>query len=268
MGRADAKTELPPEYIELEQRVDALKLVLNKLLAVTSQYEHEGYDYPANLRESVGDLGKSISEKIRDLASSQTASEAQAAISKSSSRPAAPKTMAHALGRAAAFGAERLNSNSTDPYGSALAKYAVAEERIGNARLAQDSQISTRFNASVSTTLNTSISFASKARKAVSSARLSLDATKSSLKSARPEKQDALRLDVEQAEDAFIAAVEEATTVMKNVLDTGEPLIALADLIAAQLQYFKEAYEVLAEIAPQIDELQQQQELAYRKRDD
>ncbi len=35
LGQADEKTELPPDYIELEKRVDALKQVHQKLLAVT-----------------------------------------------------------------------------------------------------------------------------------------------------------------------------------------------------------------------------------------
>lgn len=35
MGQADEKTELPPDYLELEKRVDALKLVHQKLLQVT-----------------------------------------------------------------------------------------------------------------------------------------------------------------------------------------------------------------------------------------
>ena len=63
-GNAGDKTELPPDYVELETRVDALKVTHQKLLAVTSQYSSEPYDYPSNIRESVGDLGKSISEKV------------------------------------------------------------------------------------------------------------------------------------------------------------------------------------------------------------
>ena len=35
LGQADDKTQLPDEYIELEKRVDALKLVHQKLLQVT-----------------------------------------------------------------------------------------------------------------------------------------------------------------------------------------------------------------------------------------
>lgn len=35
LGQAEDKTQLPDEYIELEKRVDALKLVHQKLLSVT-----------------------------------------------------------------------------------------------------------------------------------------------------------------------------------------------------------------------------------------
>ena len=44
-GQVEDKTELPPDYIELEKRVDALKLVHQKLLSVTSQYTNEAYAY-------------------------------------------------------------------------------------------------------------------------------------------------------------------------------------------------------------------------------
>jgi ABC-type Fe3+-citrate transport system substrate-binding protein len=50
-----------------------------------------------------------------------------------------------------------------------------------------------------------------------------------------------------------------------QVLDTPEPLRNLADLIAAQLEYHKKAYEILSELAPVIDNLQVEQEATYRK---
>ena len=66
-GNAGEKTELPHDYIELETRIEALKQTHQKLLAATSQYANEAYDYPPNIRESVVDLGKSISEKVRSI---------------------------------------------------------------------------------------------------------------------------------------------------------------------------------------------------------
>jgi hypothetical protein len=46
-----------------------------------------------------------------------------------------------------------------------------------------------------------------------------------------------------------------------QVLDTPEPLRNLADLIAAQLEYHKKAYEILSELAPVVDNLQVEQEV-------
>lgn len=64
-GGAADKTELPHDYLELEVRIDALKQTHQKLLAATSQYTNEAYDYPPNVKESFQDLGKSISDKVR-----------------------------------------------------------------------------------------------------------------------------------------------------------------------------------------------------------
>jgi hypothetical protein len=63
-GTVGEKTELPHDYLELEVRVDALKTTHQKLLAATSQYTNEAYDYPPNVKESFQDLGKSIGEKV------------------------------------------------------------------------------------------------------------------------------------------------------------------------------------------------------------
>lgn len=63
-GNAGEKTELPHDYVELETRIDALKATHQKILAATSQYANEAYDYPPNIRESFQDMGKSISDKV------------------------------------------------------------------------------------------------------------------------------------------------------------------------------------------------------------
>lgn len=49
--------------------------------------------------------------------------------------------------------------------------------------------------------------------------------------------------------------------IFDQVLDTPEPLRNLADLIAAQLEYHKKAYEILSELAPVVDQLQVEQEV-------
>ena len=47
-----------------------------------------------------------------------------------------------------------------------------------------------------------------------------------------------------------------------QVLDTLEPLRNLAELIAAQLEFHKKAYEILSDLAPEIDQLQVEQEVS------
>ncbi|TVY29524.1 Protein GVP36 [Lachnellula hyalina] len=285
LGQTEDKTQLPPDYIELEKRVDALKQVHQKMLQVTSHYTNEGYDYPANLKESLGDLSRTVSEKVHLLSSATSPAEAQAALTAPPSAKPQPKTFNHAIARASLASSQLLQQQNAgtgeDPLAAALEKYALASERVGEARLAQDSQIQSHFLAGWSTTLNTNLMFATRARKSVENSRLLLDAAKTKSKnpgwklpgqaSARAEgheESDATeesRVEIEQAEDEFVGQTEEAVGVMKNVLDTPEPLRNLADLIAAQLEYHKKAYEILSELAPVVDGLQVEQEASYRK---
>ena len=47
-----------------------------------------------------------------------------------------------------------------------------------------------------------------------------------------------------------------------QVLDTPEPLRNLAELVAAQAEYHKKAYEILNELQPIIEGLQVEQEVS------
>jgi hypothetical protein len=230
---ADGKqTQLPADYTELETRVDALKQVHQKLLEVTKQYNNEAYDYPPNIRESFGDLGRSISDKVTLLSKASNATEAQAAFTAPPSAKPQPKTFNHAIARAALASSQLIqqthpSGTSEDPLAQALEKYALAEEKVGEARLAQDQQIQARFLAGWQTTLNTNIQFATKARRNVENSRLMLDSTKAAKKSQligkgmNPDDESAMseeaRAEIEAKEDDFVGQVEEAQGVMKNV---------------------------------------------------
>ncbi|XP_044721981.1 bin/amphiphysin/Rvs domain for vesicular trafficking [Hirsutella rhossiliensis] len=264
-GQADDKTQLPPDYIDLEKRVDALKQAHQKMLAVTSQFSNEAYDYPPNIKETFQDLGRTVSEKVTLLSAATSTTEAQAALVAPPSAKPQPKTFSHAIARASLSSSQLVHQNHTgaseDPLATALEKYALVMERVGEARLVQDSQIQSRFLAGWNTTLNTNLMFATRARKNVEKSRLSLDAVKAHAKELSPEAQE----EIEKAEDEFVTQTEEAVGVMKNVLDSPEPLRNLSELLAAQIEYHKKAYEVLNELAPAIDGLQTEQEASYRK---
>ncbi|TWU75568.1 hypothetical protein ED733_006357 [Metarhizium rileyi] len=284
-GQAEDKTQLPADYIDLEKKVDALKQAHQKMLAVTSQYSNEAYDYPPNIKETFQDLGRTVSEKVSLLSSATNTAEAQAALVAPPSAKPQPKTFNHAVARASLASSQLLHQNHTgageDQLATALEKYAITMERVGEARLAQDSQIQSSFLAGWNTTLNTNLNFATRARKNVERSRLSLDAVKAHAKGTtfrlgghggtRPEQHEEQELspeaqeDIEKAEDEFVTQTEEAVGVMKNVLDSPEPLRNLSELIAAQIEYHKKAYEALSELAPVVDGLQTEQEASYRK---
>jgi hypothetical protein len=273
-------------------------------LAVTSQYSNEAYDYPPNVKETFQDLGRTVSEKVQLLSSASSPAEAQAALTAPPSAKPQPKTFSHALARQSLAGSQLLHQQHTgageDPLATALEKYALTSERVGEARLAQDAQIQSRFLAGWNTTLNTNLMFATRARKNVEKARLTLDSVKSRAKGntwkmpgspregqssnteeLSPEAQE----EIEKAEDEFVTQTEEAVGVMKNVsytyrpqfsrqcpayhalqvLDTPEPLRNLAELVAAQAEYHKKAYEILSELTPVIEGLQVEQEASLQR---
>lgn len=169
------------------------------------------------------------------LSSATSPAEAQAALTAPPSAKPQPKTFSHAVARAALNSSHVLSGENAgageDPLATALEKFAIASEKVGEARLAQDAQIQSRFLAGWSTTLNTNIMFATRARKNVENARLGLDATKANVKNpgftlpGQPGRKDGMeeelseeaRAKIEQAEDEFVGQTEEAVGVMKNV---------------------------------------------------
>lgn len=203
----------------------------------SSQYSNEAYDYPPNIKETFQDLGRTVSEKVQLLSSASSPAEAQAALTAPPSAKPQPKTFNHAIARASLAGSQLLHQQHTtegeDPLATALEKYALAEERVGEARLSQDAQIQSRFLAGWSTTLNTNLMFATKARRNVEKSRLTLDSVKSRVKgntwkigatSPREETHQGLeelsveaQEEIERAEDEFVTQTEEAVGVMKNV---------------------------------------------------
>jgi hypothetical protein len=205
------------------------------MLAVTSQYSHEPYDYPPNIKETFSDLGRTVSEKVQLLSTASSPAEAQAALTAPPTAKPQPKTFSHALARASLASSQTLHQQHTgageDPLATALEKYALASERVGEARLAQDAQIQSRYLAGWNTTLNTNLKFATRARQNVEKARLNLDSVKSRVKGntwklagsprdeqpQEPELSPEAQEEIEKAEDEFVTQTEEAVGVMKNV---------------------------------------------------
>ncbi len=162
-------------------------------------------------------------------------------------------TLSHQLGKVAADAADGLGL--AEPTGAALSKIAHVERKIGDAKLAMDKDIEERFYKPFDTTLKTLIANAMAARRAVHLNRVSYDATKSRFKTAKPEKVEMLKTEMEKAEDLFVASVEDSMAKMTRIVQSPEPLRNLADFVSAQLTYYKASFELLSELSPEIDEL-------------
>ncbi|EIE89779.1 hypothetical protein G6F46_009373 [Rhizopus delemar] len=258
LGTAENVTELPQEYKDLEKRLDTLRDVQSNMLKVTRTFNNPSYDYPVQVQQNLMNITNTVTREIQQLTLVPAADRA----AQPPSTPEEPKTLLHGLSRVAAQGSQEIGVE--DPLGTALFKYATITHKVADARVRMDQAVVERFNKPVQTTLNASIEQANKARRRVQSIRLSLDACKARYRSARPEKSEAARLEVEQAEDQFVAAVEESTNLMKAALENPEFYRNLSDLVTAQLQYFKEAQELLSDLAPELDEIQVTQESLYR----
>jgi hypothetical protein len=260
---AEDITELPQEYKDLEARVDALRNAHLSLQRIARAYETETYDYPTQVQESLTEMGQNLSHNVTSFAATNLKGTNLPAPAVTPVAPRQPKTLPHALSRAASAGSAELGPDFR--LGKALEHYAAALDKVGAARLKQDQIIRDKFLQPWSATLSNSIAVAMKARQAVRQSRLELDAAKQASKAAAPAKTEQAKLEVENAEDDLVQKTEVAITLMKTVLENPEPLKNLNELIKAQLVFFSTAGEALSASQGEIEELSVAAEGEYRK---
>lgn len=155
-GQTNDITELPDEYRELEDRVDALKNAQNVLIRAARAYEHEGYDYPHQLQESVTHGAQTLSHTLSAWAATATKNTSLPSVQPTNAPPTEPRTLHHALSRSAASAAIHLGNapatavaqpggepvpTNESRLGELLQQFAVAQDKIGSARLLQDKTI-------------------------------------------------------------------------------------------------------------------------------
>ena len=150
---------------------------------ITKAYESESYDYPVQIQESITDLSTTIGHGITNFAATNLKGTNIPAPNPIAPVPVQHKTLPHALGRAATNGATALQGapgGNDDKLGRALGLYASAWDAISGARIQQDDAIQRQYLQPWQTTLATSINVAMRARQAVRTSRLELDAAKQS----------------------------------------------------------------------------------------
>ncbi|KAI9468032.1 BAR domain-containing protein [Coemansia sp. RSA 1290] len=249
------KTELPQDYLALEKRYESVRQHTQVLLRLTKSFTAtptQLVDMQA-LQSQFSSLTSRISGKQRDA-----------------SQPIEPRakpsetqlmTTQHEISRASLDAAEKIGLE--EPLGAALFKFGSIEEKVGGEKIKQDQSIQKGYVEPTSQMLETGIALAQNARKQVQAARLTLDANKSAFKNARPDRAQQARAEVERAEDHFVTVIEEAMRLMRSVVESPQHLKCLSELVNAQLNFHKEAAALLADLAPEIEEIQVTQEALY-----
>ncbi|CCK69927.1 Gvp36p KNAG_0D01760 [Huiozyma naganishii CBS 8797] len=250
LGQVTDISQLPQEYLELEKRVDALKLVHEHFLQVTAIYENESYDYPKYVRDSVNEWSRTVATRVSELRHVSSAAEAQHVIA-APTQETEPKTLHYALSKVALNGSQ-LVDNLDAPrtpretqLSSGLLEFSGVEAELAQARLEQDAAVKAQFNEKLRGQLSGEIARAAAARKEVFQKRLQYDVARTNLLNAKPEKEASLRVQMETLEDEFAQCTEHATIVMQEVLSQADLLGAVRRLAAAQHAYHERSAAIL-----------------------
>ncbi|KAJ1898687.1 BAR domain-containing protein [Kickxella alabastrina] len=257
-------TALPSDYLQLEKQFEATRQHTQKLLRLANHFitpPASQYDMQA-IQQTVS----SLTAKINTAATAATAGNSGGAARGSVvADEKVPGTVEHGFSREALEYSEKIGLEH--PLGAALFKFGSIEEKVGTGRLKMDSSVQRGFVGPLEDMLRGGIQMAQTGRKEVLAARLTLDAAKKEYRSAAAVGADAQRAAVEKAEDHFVTVIEEAMRLMKAVVESPEHLVLLSGFVQSQLAYHREAAELLADLAPEIEEIKVTQEAIYRHQD-
>lgn len=258
---SEETTTLPAEYVDLEKQYDEILPANQSLLKILSIYETEGYDLPPSLRDTLQGAYKGMQDRLLGLQQAGSAHEAGKILLSGTPEAAAQaaqekRSLHHALGRALEALSQTLVGPSKEHVAPVLKDVGNAETTIGNAQKEQDEEI-TKVSTALRNLLNQTQGVVTKARKAVSNTRLDLDIKKSHLRHARPDAANlaSLEREVERAEDDFVSAIQEASTLMQSAIATTsfKPVQASVQLVKAQREYHRRAAEHLDELLPSLE---------------
>ncbi|KAI8606917.1 hypothetical protein BC830DRAFT_1087405, partial [Chytriomyces sp. MP71] len=240
-------TELPPKYRDLEAQVDRIKHLHESLLKLTANYQKPHYDYQPALSETAKDVAASVREGWSNLIAGTPASPT------GQGKEEIAPSLSHAFGRAARTAS--VGMDGQDPAMVALIKFADSFDAVGETRLKMDAEVTKQVHTPLQLTLNTTLAYAVKARRQVTMVRLNYDSARAKLKAAKPNQEEAARAEMEETEDAFVQAVDDAMNKMGTVVVNGDMLRSLTELIKAQLGFYKEAHEAMSGLLPEMEEL-------------
>lgn len=262
-------SELPHEYLELEQNCDKLLKFYTALTHfINDTYAQTAYDYPpgntslSKIRDAnVGGLLGSKFSQLRNALSPQELekillgqtppkdSEGTSESEPSDAPAAIPRTLFHQLSALSASNADDLRPL---PLATALGHLGIAYKQVGEGRLHQDHIIIEKLNSALVRILDEEFVKVTELRKRVYAARVQFDVARAGIDQDTEDENEGLIA----KEDELVNATELAVTAMKRLLRPADNVSLLKVFVAAQREYFETAATRLAAAAKELDQIE------------
>lgn len=255
-------SELPVEYLELENSCDALFKLYTDLIHFNEQvYGKVSYDYPpgnyalTKLRES--NVSSVISSKFNQLRNVSSPQEIEKILLGGSNDEEAhtqttssqlPKTLFGQLSQIAQTHSEELK-NSSNALSLGLLKVSSSYLEIADARLSMDSKIMKELNSQLVQILNDQFIKVNELRKRVYATRLQFDQLRATV-SENEEDEELIKI-----EDELVSATEAAVSEMKILLKPAQSVSLLKTLATAQKEWFEVGQQKLTSLIAELDKI-------------
>jgi len=245
LGTAEV-TPLPHEYLELEAKVDRLKQVHENLVRLASYQLHPGTgtELKLGVNEALNNVAETLGAESNSI---NNVNEKLRTITVNNQTP--NQMMAQEFIRAG----QAVGDHT--PFGTALMKSAEVQEKIGKSRVKMNNEINEKFVKKMNIQLATAFKTVHNYRRNVHAARVKLDTLKTRARSASPEKAEEMADELQLYQAEFNSLVSVSIDSMKALINSNEALSCLADYMSSMLVYFQSGFELLSELAPELDSM-------------
>lgn len=249
-------TPLPQDYTNLEKQYEEILVANQDLLKVISVFEVEGNDYPPSFRDAINGTFKGLQSRVNLLRSATSAQDVGNILMKGPDSPHEPRTLNIALGGALTQLAETLTADNQQRIAPIYAAVGSVEEELGAAKLEQDRDI-TKYNIVLRDTVTEAQRAVQASRRQVTNARLDLDIKRSNMRHASPSAPNlgSLETEVDAAEEEFVAAIEEASVLMRHAIESisTKTVACAVQLARAQREFYRKSLQSLDALLPELE---------------
>lgn len=123
--------------------MDRVKLVYELFTKVSKNYITPAYDYEPPVVDKMADFATTFGANAASLAEKLSGTQLSGSNTKIAQQEV-PPSLSHAFAKAAFQSSELVGAE--EPFGAALKKFAVTQEKMGEARLVQDQNAAQKFH--------------------------------------------------------------------------------------------------------------------------